>query len=788
MSSLQPTIGIYSKGSLANELLIKNLIEKDFIVLKNPKTILDIDYLIIDLSSGLNFENYSAFISSLKIKCLVVISENQKGLTDNILSLNKEVSVGVLAGDLSYVFDYTDAVLKELLSFGHSGSSFKLKGKKLEDVFEIRPVAKTPKVEEKIQEQDLKKEKKSLNKGLLLEILPTKQKINRKRGKIRFKFVKRISFKWVPFGKFFAFAAMSLFIFLLPFFSLIVSASTLYFGVKSVPKNISLSQKLFKTSRVFNNFTKSVNYKVSFYVNSAEVINESIDVAESGIRLIELLQTFTTAVVGNKIYDLDNLSAEMSAELDSLYSDVGFLKSNLDALKGFPIDQIKEKYNFTSIRLDDFSKKVYSAKNISSNLNTILGGDKPKKYLILFQNNMELRPTGGFIGSFAIATFDKGRLVDISVSDVYAADGQLNGHVEPPEPIRDILGEGGWYLRDANWDPDFASSSSKIEWFLDKELSTQVDGVISMDLAVAQNILKVIGPMTLPDFPSAITSDNLYAVTQSEVEDDFFPGSTKKASFLTSLSKQLINELENLDQEKKPGTLLQIYKSFEEKHIQVFLHDSSIQKIINSLGYGGSIDIDNNCGIRCFWDKYYLVDANLGVNKANLYITRSQDLYISIDKQSVYHDLYVTYTNSAGMDLGNKGRYKTYTRLIIPQTATISTVRLYQQGGDYKEINYKVEDINGRREIGFLLEVLPLNSSRLQIAWSLPQEAISQGGEYRLKINKQPGTDKDPLGVVIKKSELVPQAIIPKFILTREGIYSYNTVLGKDFEAKIFVK
>ena len=68
---------------------------------------------------------------------------------------------------------------------------------------------------------------------------------------------------------------------------------------------------------------------------------------------------------------------------------------------------------------------------------------------------MELRPTGGFIGSYAIMTFDKGRLAEIVVNDVYTADGQLKGHVDPPEPIRKYLGEGGWFLRDSNWDPDF---------------------------------------------------------------------------------------------------------------------------------------------------------------------------------------------------------------------------------------------------------------------------------------------------------------------------------------------
>jgi hypothetical protein len=84
---------------------------------------------------------------------------------------------------------------------------------------------------------------------------------------------------------------------------------------------------------------------------------------------------------------------------------------------------------------------------LAGNLPSILGKDGIKTYLILFQNNMELRPTGGFIGSYGLATFDSGRLTDLTINDVYSADGQLNGHVEPPAPIKDYLGEANWWLQ-----------------------------------------------------------------------------------------------------------------------------------------------------------------------------------------------------------------------------------------------------------------------------------------------------------------------------------------------------
>src|SRR3990167_4553646 len=75
-----------------------------------------------------------------------------------------------------------------------------------------------------------------------------------------------------------------------------------------------------------------------------------------------------------------------------------------------------------------------------------------KRYLILLQNQMELRPTGGFLGSYAVAKIKNGKLVDVSVQDIYEPDGRVTEHIEPPEPIQEAFQLGTLRLRDANWD------------------------------------------------------------------------------------------------------------------------------------------------------------------------------------------------------------------------------------------------------------------------------------------------------------------------------------------------
>src|SRR3989344_28805 len=99
---------------------------------------------------------------------------------------------------------------------------------------------------------------------------------------------------------------------------------------------------------------------------------------------------------------------------------------------------------------------------------------KIKKYLILFQNPSELRPTGGFPGTYGVVTFKDGKLQDLKVDDVYNLDGQLQELIVPPIQLQHIT--PNWGMRDANWFIDFPTSARKITAFYKKESGYEVDG------------------------------------------------------------------------------------------------------------------------------------------------------------------------------------------------------------------------------------------------------------------------------------------------------------------------
>ena len=581
---------------------------------------------------------------------------------------------------------------------------------------------------------------------------------------------------------------------LVPFFTMALS-----FGGLTYAKNLTLSGNTEMAKKIVSFSVGTATFSKGYLNTSVKIplfdkfLKESLAVssillqfsqsAERFLQVIELSRDLSVKVFSDEVYNPELYTRQISLNLDVLYNDLGFLQGELEGRNGILVSYLKNRAELE--KLSFFRQRIYYAKKLSDNLATSLGKGGKKSYLILFQNNMELRPTGGFIGSFALVTFEDGRLVETAVSDVYSADGQLKGHVEPPTPIKDHLGEANWYLRDSNWDPDFVISSERAEWFLDKEVDKRVDGVVGIDLEVAKGILEVIGPIRLEEYSLEITKDNLYEKTQYEVESDFFPGSRKKSDFLTSLSKKILFEVTNTS----ASEYMLISKSFlallEERHIQIFLHDKKLQDSISELGFDGAIT-QPVCSGNCFADWIGLVEANLGVNKTNYFIRRNIELDLEIDQEYIKRRVKVAYKNEANPALGPSGRYKTYTRLLVsPEVEVISVEEL--ENNESKVVEHDEYYVKGRKEIGVLLELSATEAKKL--VFSLQEKSnlsLDMKGEYRLYVRKQAGTQSDPIAISVNLPPNLKYSFEPEPFLTQGGVYRYNTEVSRDIFSRIY--
>ena len=120
-------------------------------------------------------------------------------------------------------------------------------------------------------------------------------------------------------------------------------------------------------------------------------------------------------------------------------------------------------------------------------------------YLLLAQNNQELRPTGGFISSIGVLTLQDGLPTSFTLQDSYQVENWDAPHPDPPDPLRRHMQLDLWVTRDANWWPDYPTSAQAVAELYTLNQGRPVDGVIALDMIAAVQLLEALTPLTLPD-------------------------------------------------------------------------------------------------------------------------------------------------------------------------------------------------------------------------------------------------------------------------------------------------
>lgn len=454
--------------------------------------------------------------------------------------------------------------------------------------------------------------------------------------------------------------------------------------------------------------------------------------------------------------DLTNRLGLADAEIRVLSSEDGFLFS-LPATKRV-IGKLQKELT-----------RGLSAARVMQQLVTLYrvtaGFDKKKTYLLALQNSNELRPTGGFIGSVALVTVADGLLNDFAVQDVYALDGQLKGHVDPPGPIKELLNQEHWYLRDSNWDPDFRVSGERAAWFYEKETGSSVDGVIAVSTPFLTQLLDVTGPLDLPDYNDRITKDNFFGKSLYYTKADFFPGSTQKKDFLSSLTMAIIAKLASGGTTDIVGLSRAAGNALEAGDIQFWFPDALPQALAEQAGWAGRIDASLPCEPSCTVEKIRIVESNMSVNKVNAYITRDISARTDVSAEGeIDSTVEILYKNASTDDaaLSGGGVYRTYVRAYLPTDALVLSITI-----DGKEISLKPAKQKGptvlpyrdpdvveghAMNVGVAFDVPPSNVQRkITLTYRRGKPFVFDGnrGEFILQIRKQPGVTQTTLNAGI---------------------------------------
>ncbi len=263
----------------------------------------------------------------------------------------------------------------------------------------------------------------------------------------------------------------------------------------------------------------------------------------------------------------------------------------------------------------------------------MLGTEREQHYIVLFANNYELRPIGGFPGSIAFISVRDGVVTGLNIpgGGVYDVAGQGRARVISPPPFHLI--NPNWQLQDALWWPHFPASAQKLEWFLDQSQAPSVDGVIVVTPQVIEKLLTITGPLDMQaDYGLTIDEDNFYQQVQVLAEQKYDQTRESK-KIIADMTPLLLNKLLTAtNTPDRAGTIVSTLKqAVDEKAIVLYLNDPAAQRLVSALDWGGELKHTDR-------DYLSVVHTNIGAGKTNGVIDETIRHQAAIDSDGTITD------------------------------------------------------------------------------------------------------------------------------------------------------
>jgi hypothetical protein len=362
------------------------------------------------------------------------------------------------------------------------------------------------------------------------------------------------------------------------------------------------------------------NDKVRLAASSREIVSAGEAAASLGNNLtlgINSLLADNGKTLSGRIDDF--VDAEIAAESDAEKLNNEIAKIDIDSLPS------EYRGKFESLKEKSSNLKDILQKNIDlvKKINIFLGSEQNKRYLLVFEDNAEMRASGGFIGSYALIDVSRGKITNIETpaGGSYDIKGGMSKYVIPPEPLTLITRR--WYFWDANWWPDWEKSADKLSWFYEKSGGPTTDGVIAVTPTVLERILDIIGPVDMTDTNGMVmTSDNIWnnlrtAIENEKSEDAQLPydlAENKPKKIIGQLTQKLMEELpQRVDREMLTKLLASLQQDLQEKQILVYLNDGQLQSEVEARNWAGKIkDTDK--------DYLLVVDTNIAGGKSDRFV------------------------------------------------------------------------------------------------------------------------------------------------------------------------
>lgn len=499
---------------------------------------------------------------------------------------------------------------------------------------------------------------------------------------------------------------------------------------------------------------------LKYLLKTTEIISRSL---ERSIPLIGELDKITSGAVGGNFSNLNSgdktrflkLIYESEPELNGLGANLNLALLNINKIHKIGIlwpvyGQISEY----KVQLQEATTLIEKLSPLAKILPSLGGYPTEKNFLILLQNNDELRPTGGFIGVFGLASTKNGEIISLKTDDSYHLDMPAVGKwlKEPPIPIKKYLNVENWYLRDSNWVPDWPLAAQKInEIYAGESLAIgqnapDFSGIIAINPDFISDLLNLVGPINIKG--EEYNSKNFQELLQYNVEvayKDRDISSWDRKEIINELLEELKMRLFSLPSNKWVELVNIVSSNTAKKNIQIYFTDSTLQDLVRKLGASGEVKKTDS-------DYLMVVDANLAAFKSDAVVKKKIDYSVSKRSGQTSASLTLNYRHEGDFNWRTT-RYRSYTRIYVPYgSRLIASSGLDEGKSDWTALD---DPILNKTIFGFFFTVEPGTEKSITINYSLPENINSQltDGNYNLVIQKQSGRRTQELKVNISSKK-----------------------------------
>lgn len=540
-----------------------------------------------------------------------------------------------------------------------------------------------------------------------------------------------------------------------------------------------------KLTVLSNEYKKMAALKVvpilgSYIADGEHGINATFAGLNAGDKAIEALEPnadllglkgeskFVSGTADERLQTAVKTMSALTPKINEMATHIDTLRKEIDAIdpNRYPTKVrntvVREKIVQVKEVIENAANLFVNAQPLLINLPKLLGDKEEMRYLVLFQNDKELRATGGFITAYAQFRLVKGKAILEKADDIYALDAAKKKKFPATREITTFhKGVYNLNIRDSNLSPDFKLSMQQFEQLYDAVSGKEnIDGIWAVDTHVLVEALKILGSVYVYGREFSADTDKRCDCPKAVYELEDY--STRPVGYLRDARKDIIGVLLQTLLQKALGVSPSQYwgqlfqmllAEINEKHVLAYFHDSDAQKAAESFNLAGRIMAATETATLLKyqegkgWDYLHVNNSNMAGAKANMFVSEKVSKDVTVGAGEVTTKLTLEYKNpypgsDCGLESGGlclNAPLRNWVRVYVPMGSKLIENKGAQSPKDNKPVDFTTYDSLGKTVFEGFLIVNPLGTARLDFTYTSPVK--SDDGKYKILIQKQPGTD-----------------------------------------------